>query len=87
MEDGQVSDGSGKNSKRGTPGYGLGEGGGLSTTEEQEMWWPRKRRMTRVETHKKNEKSGKKIRPKERKKKIVLMVPTGLDRSPLPRGV
>ncbi len=34
-EDGQVSDGSGKNSKRGTHDYDLGGRGGLSTTDEQ----------------------------------------------------
>jgi hypothetical protein len=63
-KDRQVSDGSGKNRKRGTHGYGLGGRGGLSSSQEQKMWWQRKKRMTRVAKKKKN-----KIRQKKSSEK------------------
>ncbi len=57
MEARKVSDGIGKTIKRGTHGYGLGGRGGLSGTQEQVMWWPPTKRMTRVDKNKKKTKN------------------------------
>ena len=53
MEARKVSDGIGKTIKRGTHGYGLGGRVELSGTQEQVMWWPPKKRLTRVDKKKK----------------------------------
>ncbi len=52
MEARKFSDGIRKTIKRGTHGYGLGGRVGLSGTQEQVMWWPPKKRLTRVDKNK-----------------------------------